>query len=122
MIAQTVTAVAAVSWGSLTSSGWLTDSDKVDYEVAKRDEPYKGMEVSRKGVAALVVDLVTGPGTRSRAGLGLDKPGTAVDRSPLMWVHGPPEGGPFLISEVTCTRTARRATSPGRMPRCSAGP
>lgn len=40
---------------------WLTDADEVSYEVTQRDEPFKGTEVSRKSVAALVTDIVTHP-------------------------------------------------------------
>lgn len=59
---------------------WLTDNDEIDYEVTGRDEPFKGTEVSRKSVAALVAALVASPDTRMGENLGVDKPGTDGDR------------------------------------------
>jgi uncharacterized protein YbjT (DUF2867 family) len=59
---------------------WLTDADEVSYEVTQRDEPFKGTEVSRKSVAALVTDIVTHPGRWARANLGVNKPGTDGDK------------------------------------------
>ena len=40
---------------------WLTDEDEVDYETTGRDEPFKGTEVSRKSVAALVIECIHHP-------------------------------------------------------------
>jgi uncharacterized protein YbjT (DUF2867 family) len=59
---------------------WLTDADEVSYEVTQRDEPFKGTEVSRKSVAALVTDIVTHPDRWMRANLGVNKPGTDGDK------------------------------------------
>lgn len=59
---------------------WLTDNDEIDYETTGRDEPFKGTEVSRKSVAALVAELARAPETHVRANLGVDKPGTQGDR------------------------------------------
>jgi uncharacterized protein YbjT (DUF2867 family) len=59
---------------------WLTDNDEVSYEVTQRDEPFKGTEVSRKSVAALVVEIINSPDTWVRANLGVNKPGTDGDR------------------------------------------
>ena len=59
---------------------WLTDVDEVDYEVTRRDEPFKGTEVSRKSVAALVVDIIASPDLWPRSNLGVDKPGTDGDK------------------------------------------
>ena len=55
---------------------WLTNADEVSYEVTQKDEPFKGTEVSRKSVAALVTDIATTPDLWSRANLGVNKPGT----------------------------------------------
>lgn len=63
---------------------WLTDNDEISYEVTQRDEPFKGTEVSRKSVAALITDIITSPGKWSRANLGVDKPGTDGDRPAFM--------------------------------------
>ncbi len=59
---------------------WLTDANEVDYEVTKRGEAFKGTEVSRKSVAALVVDIVSTPDLWSRSNLGVNKPGTDGDK------------------------------------------
>ena len=59
---------------------WLTDADEVTYEVTQKDEPFKGTEVSRKSVAALVTDIVTHPDRCVRANLGVNKPGTDGDK------------------------------------------
>jgi uncharacterized protein YbjT (DUF2867 family) len=59
---------------------WLTDADEVSYEVIERHEPFKGTEVSRKSVAALVTDIVTHPDRWVRANLGVNKPGTDGDK------------------------------------------
>jgi uncharacterized protein YbjT (DUF2867 family) len=59
---------------------WLTDEDEVDYETTSRHETYKGTEVSRKSVAALIVDLTKSPGKGVRENLGVNKPGTDGDK------------------------------------------
>ncbi|SIN16328.1 putative NADH-flavin reductase [Mycobacteroides abscessus subsp. abscessus] len=46
---------------------WLTDKDEVDYEITQKGEPFKGTEVSRKSIAALVVRLIT-DGSAARSG------------------------------------------------------
>jgi hypothetical protein len=56
------------------------DADEVSYEVTQRHEPFKGTEVSRKSVAALVTDIVTQPDRWVRANLGVNKPGTDGDK------------------------------------------
>lgn len=63
---------------------WLTDADEVSYEITQRHEPFKGTEVSRKSVAALVTDIVTHPERWLRANLGVDKPGTDADKPSFM--------------------------------------
>ena len=63
---------------------WLTDNDEISYEVTQRDEPFKGTEVSRKSVAALITDIITSPDKWRRANLGVAKPGTEGDRPAFM--------------------------------------
>ncbi|MGJ4844806.1 SDR family oxidoreductase [Leifsonia sp. Le1] len=63
---------------------WLTDADEIDYEVTEKGEPFRGTEVSRKSVAALVVGIIREPSTWSRANLGVDKPGTEGDKPAFM--------------------------------------
>jgi uncharacterized protein YbjT (DUF2867 family) len=69
---------------TLLRPAWLTDADEVDFEVTEKGEPFKGTEVSRKSVAALVVDIVKDPSRWSHANLGVDKPGTDGDRPAFM--------------------------------------
>lgn len=59
---------------------WLTNDPEVSYEVTQRDEPFKGTVVSRRSVAALVVEVVRDPSVYSRANLGVDRPGSDGDR------------------------------------------
>lgn len=59
---------------------WLTDNDEIDYETTAKGEPFKGTEVSRKSVAALVVEVVREPGRAARENLGVNKPGTDGER------------------------------------------
>jgi len=59
---------------------WLTDNDEIDYETTGKHEPFKGTEVSRKSVAALVIECVRDPKRFSRSNLGVNKPGTESDK------------------------------------------
>ena len=59
---------------------WLTDEDEVDYETTGRNEPFKGTEVSRKSVAALIVQIIDSPEIFVRGNLGVDKPNTDGDK------------------------------------------
>jgi uncharacterized protein YbjT (DUF2867 family) len=54
--------------------GWFTNEDEIDYEITQKGEPFKGHEVSRKSVAALVVKLATSPELEVRRSLGVNKP------------------------------------------------
>lgn len=59
---------------------WLTDKDEVDYETTERNEPFKGTEVSRKSVAALIVKIIDSPKLYSRSNPGVNKPDTDGDK------------------------------------------
>lgn len=59
---------------------WLTDKDKVDFEITEKGELFRGTEVSRKSVASEVVELLLDPDKEVRASIGLDKPGTDGDK------------------------------------------
>lgn len=59
---------------------WLTDNDEIDYETTQRHDAFKGTEVSRKSIAALVVKLATHPEQAVRASLGVNKPNTDGDK------------------------------------------
>ncbi|WP_321877020.1 SDR family oxidoreductase [Paraburkholderia bannensis] len=65
---------------TILRAAWLQDNDEVNYEITARDQPFKGTEVSRKSVAALVVELVEHPEKLVRANVGVNKPGTDADK------------------------------------------
>ncbi|VWC69501.1 MULTISPECIES: SDR family oxidoreductase [Burkholderia] len=65
---------------TILRAAWLQDEDEVDYEITGRDEPFKGTEVSRKSVAALVSELVVNPDRLLRANVGVNKPHTDGDK------------------------------------------
>lgn len=60
--------------------GWLTDNDEVDYETTEKNEPFKGTEVSRKSVAALILIIIESPKLHSRSNLGVNKPNSDGDK------------------------------------------
>jgi len=59
---------------------WLTDYDEVSYETTERQEPFKGTEVSRKSVAALVVESILDPKKYLHRNLGMNKQNTDGDK------------------------------------------
>jgi uncharacterized protein YbjT (DUF2867 family) len=59
---------------------WLTDEDEISYETTGRNEPFKGTEVSRKSVAALVVQCICEPEDFLSGNLGVNKPDTDGDK------------------------------------------
>jgi len=59
---------------------WMTDDDEVDFETTQKDEPFKGTEVSRKSVGALVAKLIKNPELEKRTSLGINKPNTYWDK------------------------------------------
>jgi uncharacterized protein YbjT (DUF2867 family) len=63
---------------------WLTENDEISYETTKKDEPFKGTEVSRKSVAALVTECIHNAKHFSHINLGVNKPGTDGDKPAFM--------------------------------------
>lgn len=59
---------------------WLTNHDEIDYETTQRHDSFKGTEVSRKSIAALVTKLVADPTLAVHASLGVNKPNTDGDK------------------------------------------
>jgi uncharacterized protein YbjT (DUF2867 family) len=59
---------------------WLSDKNEIDYETTERNEPFKGTEVSRRSVAALVVQCIRDSAHYSHKNLGVDKPNTDGDK------------------------------------------
>ncbi|MDW4011596.1 SDR family oxidoreductase [Staphylococcus saprophyticus] len=59
---------------------WLTHTNEIDYEITKKDEPFKGTEVSRNSVAAIAVQIAKDPALYSRDNIGINKPNTDFDK------------------------------------------
>lgn len=59
---------------------WLSDHDEVDYELTEKGTSFKGTEVSRKSIAALVTQLILHPDEHLNSSLGVNKPNTAGDK------------------------------------------
>ncbi|MYV16992.1 SDR family oxidoreductase [Furfurilactobacillus milii] len=55
---------------------WLQNQDEVDYELTNKGDAFKGTEVSRKSIAAVVTSLIKDPTIHIRASLGVNKPNT----------------------------------------------
>lgn len=63
---------------------WLTDKNEVNYETTRRDEPFRGTEVSRKSVADYIVGLIKDPSQDIGGNIGLNKPNTDGDKPAFM--------------------------------------
>lgn len=59
---------------------WLSDHDEVDYELTEKGTAFKGTEVSRKSIAALVTELILHPEEHVGSSLGVNKPNTDGDK------------------------------------------
>ena len=59
---------------------WLTDINEIDYEITKKDQPFKGTEVSRKSVAAVAVQIAKNPELYLNENIGINKPNTNFDK------------------------------------------
>lgn len=59
---------------TILRAGWFTDEDEINYEITQKEEPFKGHDVSRKSVAALVVKLALTLGLEVRHSIGVNKP------------------------------------------------
>lgn len=64
---------------TLIRPAWLTNLNEVDYEITKKDETFKGTEVSRKSIGALMVEIAKHPELYSREDIGVNKPNTDGD-------------------------------------------
>ncbi|HJE86956.1 MAG TPA: SDR family oxidoreductase [Levilactobacillus hammesii] len=82
---ETYAAAAKVIEGSdldytIIRPAWLDNKDEIDYELTKKGEAFKGTEVSRKSIAAVVAKLVADPSQAFRESLGVNKPNTDGDK------------------------------------------
>lgn len=69
---------------TILRAAWLTDDDEVAYETTERDEPFKGTEVSRKSVAALITEIIQRPELYAKRNLGVNMPNTDGDKPAFM--------------------------------------
>ncbi|MFC6290106.1 SDR family oxidoreductase [Levilactobacillus angrenensis] len=65
---------------TIVRPAWLSNKDEVAYETTQKGEPFKGTEVSRKSIAALVAKLVADPTQAIHESLGVNKPNTDGDK------------------------------------------
>ncbi|MFC6294922.1 NAD(P)H-binding protein [Lactiplantibacillus daoliensis] len=59
---------------------YMTNEDKIDYELTEKGEEYKGTIVSRKSIADLIVKIIKEPTIHQKSSLGIDQPGTDGDK------------------------------------------
>lgn len=59
---------------------WLQDDDEVSFEVTERNEPFKGTEVSRRSVAALVSQIIEDPDAWTGRNVGVNQPRSDGDK------------------------------------------
>lgn len=59
---------------------WLSNKAEVDYELTQKGEPFRGTEVSRQSIAALVTKLILNPDEHLHESLGVNKPNTDGDK------------------------------------------
>ncbi|WP_125589432.1 NAD(P)H-binding protein [Companilactobacillus jidongensis] len=55
---------------------YMTNEDKVDYELTEKGEEYKGTIISRKSIADLIIKIMQDPDLHKYSSLGIDQPGT----------------------------------------------
>ncbi|MBF7017108.1 SDR family oxidoreductase [Staphylococcus durrellii] len=53
---------------------WLSHKNEIDYEITAKNEPFKGTEVSRKSVAAVIVNIAKDPELYLKENIGINKP------------------------------------------------
>lgn len=65
---------------TIVRPAWLSNKDEIEFETTQKGTPFKGTEVSRKSVAAFVVQLTQNPNTEIKHSVGLNKPNTDGDK------------------------------------------
>ncbi|WP_426462484.1 SDR family oxidoreductase [Staphylococcus equorum] len=59
---------------------WLTHTNEIDYEITQKNASFKGTEVSRKSVAAVVVKIAKDPSLYLKENIGINKPNTDYNK------------------------------------------
>lgn len=65
---------------SIFRPAWLTHTNEIDYEITQKNESFKGTEVSRKSVAAVVVKIAKDPSLYLKENIGINKPNTDYNK------------------------------------------
>lgn len=65
---------------TIVRPAWLSNVDEIDYETTKRNQPFRGTEVSRKSVAAYIYSIFEHPEKDIGESIGINKPNTEADR------------------------------------------
>jgi uncharacterized protein YbjT (DUF2867 family) len=53
---------------------WFTNDNEVNYTITHKGEPETGSAISRKSIAAFIVNLIQNPDLEKRQNLGISKP------------------------------------------------
>lgn len=69
---------------TILRAAWLSDVNEVDYETTGRSVAFKGTEVSRKSVAALITEIIEHPEHFGRDNIGVNKPNSDGDKPSFM--------------------------------------
>lgn len=59
---------------------YMTNEDRIDYELTEKGTPFKGTIISRRSIAQVVVDLINHPAKGIGASWGINQPKTDGDR------------------------------------------
>lgn len=59
---------------TLIRPAWFTNEEDVNYQITRRNDTFKGMNVSMKSLADLILNLSLKPHTELRESLGVSKP------------------------------------------------
>ena len=53
---------------------WFTNADEVDYETTRKGEPERGLVISQKSLATLIMKIIESPEEYARENLSVNKP------------------------------------------------
>lgn len=65
---------------TIIRAAYMTDEEKIDYELTEKGTPFKGTLISRASIADLIMNILKDPEQHSFSSLGIDEPGTDGDR------------------------------------------
>lgn len=65
---------------TIIRAAYMTNADRIDYELTAKGTPFKGTIVSRASIADFIVKTIVKPERHRYSSLGIDQPGTDGDR------------------------------------------